>query len=293
VTLPNFLVIGTQRAGTTLLHEVLEAHPEVFVPYRRKEVHYFDRYWDRGPRWYATFFPPGDEAGCYRAIGEATPDYLFEPDVPERIRQTCPDCRFIVSLRNPVERAYSSYRYAKRSYNECRTFEEYIERQPDVLQRGRYSEQLSRYIAEFGKHAVLVMIFEEFLRAPGDHLGRLAGFLGLTSAWPHPESLLSRQVNDSTAPRFGKAFARARAFGNLLLRHDIDLPVRLAKRSGLPQMFGSRGSSEPMLNATRRRLEEYYRGEIVALESMLGRDVSVWRTHSTESLDALTAPAHR
>jgi hypothetical protein len=280
VTLPNFLVIGAQRAGTTLLHEVLGAHPEVYVPHRRKEVHYFDWYWDRGADWYAAFFPPGDEAGPYRAIGEATPDYLFEPDVPQRIRQTCPDCRFIVSLRDPVDRAHSWYLYARRSFNERRGFEDFIEQQTEVLQRGRYSEQLSRYFAEFGKDAVLVLIFEEFLHAPADHLGRLTRFLGLTADWPDIEPLLSRRVNDSRAPYFPAAFAGARKFGNLLLRHDLDWPVRVAKQLSVPQWFGSEKAKPKMSKATRAHLKRLYADEILDLEALLRRDLGVWRNSS-------------
>jgi Sulfotransferase domain len=280
VTLPNFLVIGAQRAGTTLLHEVLEAHPEVYVPYHRKEVHYFDWYWDRGTDWYAAYFPPDDQAGRYRAIGEATPDYLFESGVPERIHQTCPDCRFIVSLRNPVERAYSSYLYARRSYNEQRSFEGYIEQQPDVLQRGRYSEQLSRYFARFGQDAVLVLVFEEILHAPAEQLGRVARFLGLTTAWPDPEALLTRQVNDSRAPYFAAAFAAARSVGNVLLRHDFNWPVRVAKQLGVPGWFGSEKAKPKMSEATRAHLQQLYADEVSGLERLLEMDFSAWRGSS-------------
>src|SRR5690606_34294189 len=120
MTLPNFLVIGAQRAGTTLLHRILEAHPEVYVPYRRKEVHFFDLYFDRTTQWYENFFPPSEPAAKYKAIGEVTPDYMFDQAAPFRIKKILPDCRFIVSLRNPVERAYSAYLYSVRSYNERR-----------------------------------------------------------------------------------------------------------------------------------------------------------------------------
>ncbi|MDX1541842.1 MAG: sulfotransferase, partial [Geminicoccaceae bacterium] len=68
---PNFLVIGAQRAGTTLLHTILDAHPEVYVPRARKEIHYFDRYHDRGPDWYASYFNDARTVR-FRAIGEVT-----------------------------------------------------------------------------------------------------------------------------------------------------------------------------------------------------------------------------
>ena len=117
MTLPNFLVIGAQRGGTTLLHRVLDRHPEVYVPQRRKEVHFFDWYYDRGADWYAGFFPC-EQADEYRAVGEVTPDYLFDPHAPGRIRAVLPHCRFVASLRDPIQRAFSWYSFQLRSVNE-------------------------------------------------------------------------------------------------------------------------------------------------------------------------------
>lgn len=134
--IPNFLAIGAQRAGTTLLHRVLDAHDEVYVPSRRKEVHYFDWYYERGPAWYARFFPDEAAASRYRAIGEVTPDYIFHADAPHRIRLTLPDCRFIVSLRNPIHRAYSWYLFSVRSFNERRSLDVFLDEEVEALARG-------------------------------------------------------------------------------------------------------------------------------------------------------------
>ena len=79
---PNFLVIGAQRAGTTLLHRLLATHPEVYVPFQRKELHYFDRYFERGDAWYAGYFPAEPATRRYLAVGEVTPDYLAHPQAP-------------------------------------------------------------------------------------------------------------------------------------------------------------------------------------------------------------------
>ena len=86
MSLPDFLVIGAQRAGTSLLHQILLGHPEVYVPRERKEVHYFDRYFERGVAWYEGYFPAADAARSYRAIGEITPDYLATEEAPARIQ---------------------------------------------------------------------------------------------------------------------------------------------------------------------------------------------------------------
>ena len=89
MTLPSFLVIGAQRAGTSLLHQILLAHPDVYVPAQRKEVHYFDRYFERGVEWYQSYFPAADAAGRYRAIGEITPDYLATEEARRGFMRCC------------------------------------------------------------------------------------------------------------------------------------------------------------------------------------------------------------
>ena len=101
MSLPTFLVIGAQRAGTSLLHQILLAHPEVYVPRERKEVHYFDRYFERGVAWYEGYFPAADAARNYRAIGEITPDYLATEEAPARIHALLPGDE---ELKGTIER---------------------------------------------------------------------------------------------------------------------------------------------------------------------------------------------
>ena len=276
MTLPNFLVIGAQRAGTTLLHHILDSHPEVYVPRRRKEIHYFDWYFERGPDWYARFFPNRREAQQYRAIGEVTPDYLFDLAAPGRIKASLPDCKFVVSLRNPVDRAFSWYLFSLRSVNEKRGPEEFFAQETGCLQRGCYAEQLKRYFAIFPKDAFAVLIYEEFVRDPAAHLASLAGFLGLTSVWQDPGSLLQQRVNASEIPRFQAAFARAQRFGEVLTRHDLDWIVRLARTCGIPKIFGTRSYRPPLPARVRRTLADYYREEVAGLERLLGRDLGAW-----------------
>lgn len=278
MTLPNFLVIGAQRAGTTLLYRLLDAHPEVFVPYRRKEVHYFDRYIDRGVQWYQEFFPERGFEQQYKAIGEVTADYIFDQQVPRRIHELLPACRLLVSLRHPVERAYSWYLYSVRSFNEKRAFAEFVSADPEPVKRGLYSEQLARYFELFPREAILTLIYEELVADPAGQLERLAAFLGLDRGWDDPHALMRERVNTSGAPRFRAAFAGARRLGELLTQRDLDWPVRWAKRAGIGKMFGTAGPGPSLPPAARAWLETHYREEIRRLEDLLDRDLEIWRT---------------
>jgi hypothetical protein len=168
--LPNFLIAGAPRCGTTSLALWLGEHPEVFVS-TPKELHFFNRteYWERGPEWYAQQFAG---AGDVPAAGEGTPNYLLLPHAIERIATTLPGVRIIACLREPVSRAYSTWHLHRAIGIEARPFEVAIEQelaasrdpleQPwrthadtpgigmDYVARGDYLPQLERAAAVFG-----------------------------------------------------------------------------------------------------------------------------------------------
>ena len=116
--LPDFVILGAQRSGTTSLYDWLSDHPAV-VPATRKEVHYFDLHYDRGLGWYRAHFPMGHGA---HLTGEATPYLLFHPLAPDRVaRDLPPTTRFVVLLRHPVQRAVSHYWHERRMGTESET----------------------------------------------------------------------------------------------------------------------------------------------------------------------------
>jgi hypothetical protein len=277
MSLPNFLVIGAQRAGTSLLHQILLAHPEVYVPVERKEVHYFDRYFERGVEWYRSYFPDGDAAGRYRAIGEITPDYLATEEAPARIHALLPECRLVAILRNPVDRVYSWYQHARRSRNERRELARFLKEEEAALRAGLYHRHLQSYLALFARDALLVVVYEELLHDPGRELGRLTRFLGVDMIWPDPAALLRERVYASEMPRFQGAFALARRAGALLARHDLNWPVRAVKRLGVRRWFGSGAPVAALSAADRRRIAAYYEDDIRDLGALLERDFSVWQ----------------
>jgi hypothetical protein len=278
MTLPNFLVIGAQRAGTSLLHQILLAHPEVYVPAQRKEVHYFDRYFDRGVEWYQSYFPAADAAGRYRAIGEITPDYLATEEAPARIHALLPECRLVAMLRNPVDRVYSWYQHARRSRNERRDFATFLQEEPVALRSGLYHLHLQSYLALFPRDALLLVVYEELLRDPGRELSRLARFLGVGMIWSDPAAPLEERVNASEMPRFRRAFALARRAGALLARHDLNWPVRAAKRLGVRRWFGSGPPAAALTAADREHLAAFYEGDIRKLSDLLRREFDIWQS---------------
>jgi hypothetical protein len=275
MTLPDFLLIGAQRSGTSILHRVLSAHDEVYLPTSRKEVHFFDTYYYRGVHWYERYFPESSRAVAYSAIGEATPDYLGHPDAPNRIYATVPECRLIAILRNPIDRLYSWYGYCRRNRNMQSSLAEFISADRTALEYGFYYKHLKRYLALYPRSMLFVVIYEEFVEFPNLSLNRLASFLNLRYGFLSETVLLRERINSSSIPRFPAAFAAARRFGGILLRHDVNWPVRVLKQAGVPKWFGAR-PPPPVDDEARAYLASSYSGDVECLSDLLERDLRVW-----------------
>jgi hypothetical protein len=189
---PDFVIIGTQRGGTTSLYRYLSQHPDIGSALR-KEVHFFDRYYEKGMDWYLAHFPMSGEVPV---VGEASPYYLFHPDVPDRVRGVLPHAKFIVLLRNPVDRAYSHYSMNVGKGFESLSFEDAIHQERERLscsddpasiswqyysyiERGVYVDQLKRWMSVFPREQFLVIKSEDFYKDPERVLCQTLAYVGL------------------------------------------------------------------------------------------------------------------
>jgi Sulfotransferase domain len=224
--MPDFIIIGGQRCGTTTLYGLLTEHPCI-VPALRKEVHYFERNFHRGISWYRSFFPlrlhkyyATKVRGRPLLSGEATAYYIFHPHAPKRILETLPDVKLIALLRNPVDRAYSHFQHEVRKRRENLRFEEAIEKEADrikeggrkmllneshddrdycyysYLSRGLYVDQLELWINLFRKEQILTIRSEDLFTDPASVLQEAQDFLGV----PRFELKEYRNYNDAKYP---------------------------------------------------------------------------------------------
>jgi sulfotransferase family protein len=206
---PNYLVIGAQKAGTSSLHLYLSHHPAVQTA-RVKEVEYFTRHYARGERWYLSQFPfvprswaASARTGVTPVVGEATAACLFDPRSPGRVYDFDPSMKLIVLLRDPVDRAYSHFQMERRWGRETGTFEEALAREeaelPAVLERirerplsgppggfacsyvarGRYAEQLERWLHHFDREQLLILMSVELSCDPAGTMEVVTEFLGI------------------------------------------------------------------------------------------------------------------
>lgn len=278
MTLPTFLGIGVMRGGTTWLHELLASHPEVYVPTRRKEIYFFDLYYERGLEWYEGFFPPEAEAAKYRAIGEITPTYFCRSYGPQRIASVPSITRLLLILRNPLDRAYSHWALLVKNGQYSGSFEAFLSDRPDMIEQGFYSQYLRNYRSHFDEEQILVLIYERATADIPQTRATLARFLGI-AAERFPQDAGVRRVNRSYMPRIPFAYALARrvAWHKLRYRWDLDWVVNWGKRLGIERLFGEAGPPPPMRAETRKMLHETYQDEIRDLASMLQTDLPDWK----------------
>ena len=196
--LPHFLVLGTQKGGTTSLQKLLEQHPGVYLP-PCKEVHYFSLHADESPSWYSSHYR---NARWRQKRGDITPFYLFHPQAPERIHSLLPRVRLITLLRDPVERSLSQYFHARRHGFESLDLSEALASEPQRLATGeaysfqkhsytarsRYLEQLDRYEALFPSNQLLILKSEDLFQNTDMVWEKIQHFLKLR-AIPLPNSL--------------------------------------------------------------------------------------------------------
>jgi Sulfotransferase domain len=194
--LPDFVIIGAQKGGTSFLYYLLTRHPLV-EPAARKELHFFDKpeRFESGAQWYRRCFPQSGWKDGQRSItGEATPSYLFDPPVAKRMAEVVPQARLIALLRNPVDRAYSHYQMQVKRGTELSPFEEAIEQQhTSYVSRGIYVDQLLRWFEFFGKEQMLILKSENFFERPVETLKGVLNFLDLPDWQPEASELQQRR----------------------------------------------------------------------------------------------------
>ncbi len=205
--LPHFVIIGSAKCGTGSLYFYIAEHPNVIYAHT-KEVHYFDRNYSKGIDWYRSNFPylskvaPDSPKPEKRIItGEATPAYMFVPDIPQKMAEINPGAKLIMILRNPVTRSYSHYQMSVRKKRRAISFEETIKQEleifqktaPDrsglsippfdlnsILQRSIYYNQIERWLEYYPKEQMLFLKSEDFFNNTAEVMQTVFDYLELT-----------------------------------------------------------------------------------------------------------------
>ena len=293
--MPDFLVIGAAKAGTTAFYWYLRQHPDVFMP-EVKEPHYFafagQRLAFKGPgvglnraitdrATYERLFEAG--AGR-RAIGEASASSLYVPEAPERIRREAPEARLIAILRQPADRAFSSYLHLKRDGREpAAGFAEALALEPQRIRDdwgflwryrdvGYYGRQLERYYALFPRERIRIYLHEDLRRDTPGVVRDAYAFIGVDQAFVPDTSV---QFNPGGIPRSSLLGAAIGFRSPLRWLARRALPPIVLQR--LKSQVGRQALARPRLDPLlRARLTDEFAEDIRLLASLIGRDLSHW-----------------
>jgi len=191
--LPDFLICGAQKSGTTSLSNGLSNVPGVFLP--DKEIHFFTRNWDKGLDWYKNIFSEKKDL-----LGEKSVSYMSFEEAAQRIKEIIPNAKLIFILREPVQRAYSHYWMAKRLGWETKDFKKAVYRKDkDYIQRGLYVQHLERFLEYFSKDQMLVLVFKDLKNNPEKVFSRIFYFLGIDHKYEYVP--LNKKSNVGGVPR--------------------------------------------------------------------------------------------
>lgn len=285
-------IIGTQKGGTTTVFEVLREHPDVYAPWV-KENHFFtnDAFWAQGPRYLDAFYPERVDA---KVVLGAYAHAMAIPGTERRLIEHNPGIHAIAVLRDPVDRAWSAFWFARRNgWEPLEDFDAALAAEParaagsrqeraelTYLGHGEYAAQLLPYVEALGRDRVHVVFMEELKRAPEAAYARLCAGLGLSL----PDSLpIRRASNPAGRPRLPwlqRVMLRDAAWKGLVRRVTTPrLRARLRRRLVDPVLAANvvPERNPAMDPATRERLRAHFAPHDAALAALLGIHAPPWR----------------
>jgi hypothetical protein len=275
LSLPNFLVIGAAKGGTTSLYHYLRQHPDIYMS-PMKEPNYFtdedQLFGKKSVRTRSEYERLFDGIKDERAIGEATPRYLNAIGGIGRIHADLPGVRLIATLRQPADRGYSAYLMRFTDSREWTSAEDVLQPGNYQFESGLYYAKLRRYFDTFPREQIKVILFDDLIARPQETVRSLYRFLGVDPDFPVDTSI---SFNTTLSPRFVRLTRLFNATANAFARiapwasgTGLGTPLRrllLRKRSPIPP-------------ALWRRLTDQYRDDIIATGELIGRDLSHWLT---------------
>lgn len=271
LTLPDFLIAGSMKSGTTTLVDLLNRHPEISLPQRELYFFSFRTNFGKGLRWYAGQIAKHTERR--RILGEKCVSYGYVADAAPRIKQFLPGAKMVWILRNPVLRTYSNYAHNFRNGLETLSFGEALKREATgsadnvylrYLQRSCYALEIERFLGLFPRDQIHVLLLEELVSAPLEALRGLFKFLGLNDSPYEYAHTHSNPGGSTRLPSLVRMASEYCGYGSA-----IHLAARRLCTTGRPY--------PPMTADARSYLIEFFAGRNAELASLLGRDLSPWR----------------
>jgi len=292
--MPNFLIVGAAKAGTTSLYEYLRQHPDIFMP-NWKELSFFigDPYGPlhkvRKPQYYYKVFAGVKQ---HKAIGEASTSYLYDRAAPKIIMSKLGQVKILIVLRDPVAMSYSLYNHQSRREGETLTdFEAALAAEKKRLndpafkkncygwhanyyyfQRGLYYEQVLRYLETFGKSHVRIFLFDDLARNPLAVVQEAYRFLAVDDTFVPDIKVHNPAGGIVSIPRFWQDTGLfIKTFQYVFSKNIIKKFPHLLRNIG-------RKPPAPLNPEAARNLRRQFYDDICRLEQLIGKDLSAWKS---------------
>jgi hypothetical protein len=274
--LPNFLVIGAMKAGTTSLWQYLRGHPDVFMP-DHKEIQFFSEHdWWRGLDWYEQLF---SSAGTASAVGEASPSYSRYPNSAEaadRIAEVLPEAKLLYVIRHPLDRIVSQYWHEISIGLEHRPIDEAVLDERRYVSTSLYAMQAERYLERFTRDQLLIFTSEALERERAMTMAQVFGFLGVDDG-VQPRALdeqYGRAEQRRRAPAPIVRLKRSRSFRSL--RAVVPPAARQAAWRAVSRPVSPPGPRPELAEPTRAELVERLRPDLARLVGLVGDGFGAW-----------------
>tara|TARA_B100001093_G_C26845339_1_gene1022509 strand:- start:367 stop:1194 length:828 start_codon:yes stop_codon:yes gene_type:complete len=270
----DFLIIGSQKAGTTSIFEVLKNHAEIFMP-PEKELNYFfdEKSYKKGEDFYHSYF---SDAQYGKVLGEASPGYIVHPKAARRIHAYNPNIKLILTVRNPIDRAYSQYWHKRRNLNIFNEFEYYLKYlnfesykkgSNGLFSRGFYIDYIEEYLKYFSREQLLILDFDELKSNPQGFFNKITSFIG------------TKDVDYLDASNQNRN--KASFYDNYLYRFLFNNPIYIRYLPRFLKGFLFRGNKvaydyEEINGSVKSKLSKYFLPRNRSLSRFLKKDLDHW-----------------
>lgn len=277
----TFLGIGAQKCASTWVYKILQEHPDVFVS-DPKELDFFSHNYNCGFQWYLKYFNEGIDK---KIFGEISPSYFYDRSAPKRVFDYNPEMKIIITLRDPIDRAYSNHLHEIRIGHytgDDLSFEAGLENNPMYVYQSLYATHLKSWLEYFGKDQLLILIQEEIGNAPLESVIKTYDFLNIDKAYK--PDFLERRSNVSYSEKLKGIDKSLKTLGGIGRKLGLGFAINNIREHAFIRnlrALNKKHLSEdvpPMDQQTRIKLEKLFVNEIDELKILIGRDDVPWKT---------------
>ena len=275
----DYFLVGVPKSASTWIYECCTGHPQIATPIE-DSLKFYDLKYHKGRQWYRKKFEHCDAS---KVVIDPSPTYIRSPSAPARIAADFPDAKFIVSLRNPVDRAFSQFWHEKKNGDILFEFEDCLEKFllfSWYIDTGMYADLLDRWLVHFDRSRFKIVLFDDLRSDPSAFIEDIFLYMGVDAAYSPP--VLNQRVNEAG----GEVTAVARKIKLLkkapwLYNTLRSLKQKLAFSDSVERVLKVKGSNEAykkgMSEEVRLELQSIYAPQIKRLEAEWGLNLSAWK----------------